>query len=213
MVRDEGSHCALGKHPGYPLKNLPKVIVVDANFIVAYCSSTTPPDDRARIEHFIERVEKAKAKVIFPMVCVAEFLVGADLAGIEFLNTLDKKACIQMADFNRAAAYELAQIDRAAIGAGDKKDESEANWQKIKIDRQLVATGKSLGAQLVISNDKGVRNNALRINMASMRIQELELPESARQMQLVPPAIKAVRKGKPVPLKVIKPLPRSAPKA
>ena len=197
------------------MKNLPKVIVVDTNFIVAYCSTTTPPDDRARIEHFIENVEKAKSKVVLPMVCVAEFLVGAELAGIEFLNTLERKTYIHMADFNKAAAYELAQIDRAAIGAGDKKDESEENWQKIKTDRQLVATGKSLGAQLVISNDKGVRNNALRINMQAMRIQELELPESSRQMHLVPPPIRTLPKpkGKPAPLKVVKPSPRPTPQA
>lgn len=192
---------------------LPKVIVVDANFIVAYCTATTPADDRARIENFIENAEKAKSKIIFPMVAVAEFLVGADLAGIEFLNTLDKKACILMADFNRAAAYELAQIDRAAKGAGDKKDESEEHWQKIKVDRQLVATGKSLGATLIISNDKNVRNNALRIGMEGTSIQDLELPESARQMLLVPASIKTRAKPKAVPLKVVRFRSKSTPDA
>lgn len=196
------------------MKTLPKVIVVDANFIIAYCSSKTTPDDRARIQHFIERVEKAKAKVVLPMVAVAEFLVGADLAGVEFLNTLDRKTHIQMADFNRAAAFELAQIDRAAIGSGDKKDESEEPWQKIKTDRQIVAIGKAQGAQLVISNDKNVRNNALRVNIQAMKIQELTLPESARQMHLVPPPIKSIPKAraKPTPLKVIKPSSRPVPK-
>ena len=188
------------------MKTLPKVIVVDANFIIAYCSSKTNSDDRARIEHFIERVEKAKAKVVFPMVAIAEFLVGADLAGVEFLNTMDRKAHIHMADFNRAAAFELAQIDRAAIGSGDKKDESEEPWQKIKTDRQIVAIGKAQGAQLVISNDKNVRNNALRVNIQAMKIQDLTLPESARQMHLVPALAKGVPKAKPKPtqLKVIK---------
>ncbi len=192
---------------------LPKVIVVDANFIVAYCSSTTSADDQARIQYFIERAEKARSKIVFPMVCIAEFLVGADLAGITFLKTLEKKACIFMADFNMAAAYELSLIDRAAIGAGDKKDESEENWQKIKIDRQLVATGKSLGAQLVISNDRGVRNNALRIGMQALGIQELELRESDRQMQLVPPLIATIKKPEPTTLKIVKAEPRSAPKS
>ncbi len=200
----------MGKHSRDPLKPLPKVIVVDANFMVAYCTATTPADDRARIENFIENAEKAKSKIVFPMVAVAEFLVGADLAGIEFLNTLDKKACILMADFNRAAAYELAQIDRAAKGAGDKKDESDEHWQKIKVDRQLVATGKSLGATLIISNDKNVRNNALRIGMESTRIQDLELPESARQMHLLPPPVKTRAKSKAVPLKVVRSSSKSA---
>ena len=193
------------------MSTLPKVVVVDANFIVSYCSSTTPADDRARINYFIERAEKSKSKIVFPMVCIAEFLVGAELAGIEFLKTLEKKSCIVMADFNMAAAYELSLIDRAAIGAGDKKDESEEPWQKIKTDRQLVATGKSLGAKLIISNDKGVRNNALRIGMDAMRIQELELSETDKQMTLVEP-IKTLPKVKPVPLKVVRPGPRPAPK-
>lgn len=204
----------MGKHPGHPLKKLPKVIVVDANFIIAYCSAKTPADDRARIEYFIECVEKSKSKVVFPMVAIAEFLVGADLAGVEFLNTLDRKTHIVMADFNRAAAFELAQLDRAAIGSGNKKDESEEPWQKIKIDRQIVAIGKALGAQLAISNDKNVRNNALRVNIQALTIQDLDLPDSARQMHLVPPVLPAQKgKKKPFPLKVIAPNPRKTPKA
>lgn len=122
------------------------------------------------------------------------------------LGQVHGKTYIVMADFNRASAFELAQLDRAAMGSGDKKDDSEEPWQKIKTDRQLVAIGKALGAQLVISNDKNVRNNALRVNIQAMTIQDLELPESARQMHLVPP-IKALAKGKQkrAPLKVIKP--------
>lgn len=184
------------------MKPLPQVIVVDANFIIAYCSKQTNSDDRERIEHLIARVEKSKTKVIFPMVAVAEFLVRADLAGVEFLNTLDRKAHIHMADFNRAAAFELAQIDRAAIGSGDKKDESIEPWQKVKTDRQVVAIAKAQGAQLVISNDKNVRNNALRVNIQAMKIQELPLPECARQMQLVPLLNSSIPEAKTKPTKL-----------
>jgi hypothetical protein len=154
-------------------------------------------------------VEKAKSKVVFPMVAIAEFLVGAELAGVKFLNTLDRKACIHMSDFNRAAAFELAQLDRAALGSRDKKDESEEPWQKIKTDRQIVAIGKALSAELVISNDKNVRNNALRVNIVGMKLQDLELPEAARQLTLVD-QIKVIKTAKAKP----KPLPlKSAPKA
>lgn len=166
------------------MKALPKVILVDANFIVAYVSPKTNSDDRARIDHFMDCAEKAKSKIVFPMPAIAEFLVGADLAGVDFLNRLDRKTFLVMADFNRAAAFELAQIDRAARNMGDKKDETNAPWQKIKVDRQIVAIGKSLGAALVISGDGSVRNNALRIGMDGMTIQELELPESAKQQKL-----------------------------
>lgn len=58
-----------------------------------------------------------------------------------------------MAPFDRAAAFECAQLDRAALGTNDKKDGLSTSWQKIKIDRQIVATGKAHGASLVISGD------------------------------------------------------------
>lgn len=64
----------------------------------------------------------------------------------------------------------------------------------------------------MISNDRGVRNDALRIGMIAMSIQELELPESARQMDLVPP-IKTPPKVKVARLKVIGPVPRPEPEA
>lgn len=186
------------------MKALPKVILVDANFIVAYVSPKTNSDDRARIDHFMDGAEKAKSKIVFPMPAIAEFLVGADLAGVEFLNRLDRKTFLVMADFNRAAAFELAQIDRAALNTGDKKDETIAPWQKIKVDRQIVAIGKSLGAALVISGDGSVRNNALRIGMQGMTIQELELPEAAKQQKLALVPVKKTRTKKPekpIPIK------------
>lgn len=154
---------------------------MDANFLVAIVSPKTSDDDRARIEYFFENAEKAKAKIVIPMPAVAEYLVGADIAALETFNKLEKKAFVWVAPFDRAAAFECAQLDRAAIGGGDKKDGAQAPWQKIKIDRQIVATGKACGATLIISGDEGVRNNALRVGMAAKTIQELDLPISARQ--------------------------------
>lgn len=195
----------MGKHPRTSLKTLPKVILVDANFIVAYISSKTAADDRARIDNFIERAEKSKSKIVFPMPAIAEFLVRAELAGIEFLNRLDKKTFLVMADFNRAAAFELSRIDRAALNVGDKKDETDAPWQKIKVDRQIIAIGKSLGATLVISDDSSVRNNALRVGMQGMTIQELELPEAAKQQKLALVPIKNPRINRPSKAVSLKP--------
>ncbi len=68
-------------------------------------------------------------------------------------------------------------------GAG-KKDGVQAQWQKIKIDRQIVAIAKSRGAQLIVSSDDGVRSNALRVGIQALTLQELELPESAKQGKL-----------------------------
>jgi predicted nucleic acid-binding protein len=175
---------------------LPSKLAVDANFLVALVDPELNPDDRARIDHLLARVDKAKSLIVIPMPALAEFLVGADQAGIEVMNKLERKAFIDLAPFDRAAAFECAQLDRAAIGGGalaakqgrnngsGKKDGVDAHWQKIKIDRQIVAIAKARGALLIVSRDDGVRSNALRVGIQALTVQELELPESAKQGKL-----------------------------
>jgi len=175
------------RHP-LSQNSLPKCILVDANFLVAQVDPKTSADDRARIEQFFAAVEKAKSRIVIPMPAVAEFLVRCDIAAIKTLNLLEKKSFVYMAPFDRLAAFECAQLDRAALGAGDKKDGSLEPWQKIKIDRQIVAIGKANGAHLVISADESVRNNALRVGMIAITIQELDL--APQQLDLIAKAPK-----------------------
>ena len=100
------------------------------------------------------------------------------------MNELERKKHFLIAPFDRAAAFECALLDRAALGAGDKKDGAIDPWQKVKIDRQIVAIGKANGARLVISGDAAVRSNAIRIGMDARTVHDLELPQSARQGKL-----------------------------
>lgn len=183
MGNNQRTYRGVGKYSGNKLKNL-KCTMVDANFLVAYVSPKTSEEDKARIDFPINSIEKSNGRIIIPMPAMAEYLVGADIAGIETINKLERKAYIYIAPFDRLAAFECALIDRAALGGGDKRDGSNLPWQKIKIDRQIVAIGKSLGATLVISQDEGVCKNALRVGINSCRIQELPLPESTRQHKL-----------------------------
>lgn len=165
-----------------------RVVAVDANFLVAWVSPGTSADDRARIEYLLETTEKAKGRFLIPMPAMAEYLVRADTAGLETMNRLERKSCVQLAPFDRAAAFECAQLDRAALGGGDKRDGVDEPWQKIKIDRQIIAIAKAYGATLVVSGDDGIRKNALRVGMQAVTLQELPLPESVRQRVLDLPA-------------------------
>jgi predicted nucleic acid-binding protein len=171
------------------MKFLPRVIVVDSNFIISYITKKdTTADDRAKMAHFIEEIDKSKSKVIFPMIAVSEFLVRADRAGIALLEELEKKACVMVADFDRGAAHELAKMERDALDAGDKRAGSEEPYQKIKVDRQIIAIGMAHGAKMVISRDDGVLSQATRLGLVAKRIQDLDLPESARQLTLITPS-------------------------
>jgi hypothetical protein len=172
---------------GHSLSNteFPKRILVDTNFVIAVLTRKgVSKDDLSRIDHFLKRVEKAKSKIIIPMPVVAEFLVRADVAGVEILKQFSKNSYIQLAPFDLAAAYDCALLDSAAIGRGDKKDGATDSWQKIKIDRQIVAIGKANGANLLISVDQGIRNNASRVNIEAKSIDQLEFPDLARQQEL-----------------------------
>lgn len=158
-----------------------RAIIVDCNLLVAWVSPKTSADDKDRLDFFLETASKHKQKIIIPMPVLAEFLVRTDAATAEWLAALERKSSIEIAPFDRMAAVDCALLDRAAIGSGDKKDGVDEPWQKIKIDRQIVAIGKSRSATLVVSDDKGIRSNALRCGMLALTIAELpQSPDSAQ---------------------------------
>jgi predicted nucleic acid-binding protein len=196
------------------MSTLPRCIVVDSNFIISYITKKdTTPDDRARIDHFISEVDKLKVKIIFPMISISEFLVKADRASVAFLDELQRKSTVFMADFDRGAAHELAKMERDALaGPGGKRAGSEDPYQKIKVDRQIVAIGLAHGAKMIVSRDEGVRTQAIRLGLAAKRIQDLDLPESEKQLNLIAQAPKGRRLNiRRTPLAVAPPSPAAAP--
>lgn len=196
------------------MSSLPRCIVVDSNFIISYITKKdTTPDDRARIDHFISEVDKLKVKIIFPMISISEFLVKADRASVAFLDELQRKSTVFVADFDRGAAHELAKMERDALAGPDgKRAGSEEPYQKIKVDRQIVAIGLAHGAKMIVSRDEGVRTQATRLGLAAKRIQDLELPESEKQLNLIAQAPKGRRLNfRRTPLAVAPPSPAAAP--
>ena len=178
------------------MSSLPRCIVVDSNFIISYITKKdTTASDRARIDHFISEVDKLKIKIVFPMISISEFLVKADRASVAFLEELERKSTVFVADFDRGAAHELAKMEREALaGPGGKRAGSEEPYQKIKLDRQIVAIGLANGAKMIVSRDEGVRTQATRLGLNAKRIQDLELPESAKQLTLIAQAAPKARR-------------------
>lgn len=161
---------------------LPRIVAIDANVLI--CNGSGSGDRKEKIEHLLSRIDKAKGKVIIPTPAIAEYLVRADKAGLAVLDALQKRSSVVVATFDLAAAYETALIDAAAIGRDDKRDGSEQAWQKIKVDRQIVAIAKSQGAKLIVSDDEGVRDTAARVGISAVNIDALPLPDHARQTKL-----------------------------
>jgi predicted nucleic acid-binding protein len=168
-----------------------KAIAIDCNVLVAWCSKGTAQDDQARLDHFLEQVGKRRQRLIIPMPVLAEFLVRTDTATTGWLAGLEKRSSVVAAPFDRIAAFECAAMDRAALGAGDKKDGLNTPWQKIKIDRQIIAIAKAQGATLIITSDDGLRKTALRVGMSALSVGELQLPLMQRELPGVPPVKKS----------------------
>jgi hypothetical protein len=163
---------------------LPRCIAIDANFLVAWGHAKTSSDDAARIASFLAQVDKEKVTLIVPMPAFAEYLVRADAGTLLAMQAFEKKAFVRLAPFDRAAAFECAKLDRAALNAGDKKDGVKDSWQKVKIDRQIIAIADANGAKLIISGDSSLRAHAARSGIQAMQIKDIPLPEAAKQRVL-----------------------------
>ena len=165
----------------------PKRIVVDANFLVALLNPALDSESRLRINSFVSQIEKQGCSIIIPMPVMAEYLVGADQAALKSMQILERKKFVIMANFDRTSAYECAQLDRSARSGGkDKRDGVEQPWQKIKLDRQVLAVGKAQGATLVISRDAGVQSSAARCGIECLWINDLGLAAEDQQLALLP---------------------------
>ena len=161
---------------------LHQLVALDCNALVLLCGQAC--DDRTRVEYLLDSLNKSKGRVLLPTPVIAEFLVGADAASLTFQTALIKRSGVVLGPFDLKAAHEAALIDGAALFRRDKKDSSTKPWQKIKIDRQIVAIAKAAGAGLIVSNDADIHVTAARVGIRAARVEELEFPDSARQGEI-----------------------------
>lgn len=89
------------------------------------------------------KLSKSKERIVIPAPVLPELLTAApSLESV--LEKINGFAVFVVSAFGTRAAYELAEMTRAAAEAGDKKQRTGAPWQKIKVDRQIVAIAKSV---------------------------------------------------------------------
>ena len=162
------------------------IVALDANCLVAWSSQRAADRiDQARLEHLLDKVASAGGKLIIATPALAEFLVGIDEAASDWINVLDRKRSVFVAPFDRRCAFECSLLDKAALGKGDKKGGRKDAWQRIKIDRQIVAVARLNQVTLIVTNDVGLRATATAAGITASRIDELPLPDSARQQSLL----------------------------
>src|SRR5258708_16501301 len=126
--------------------------VFDNTFLcLLFHPEAKPPNDskgkpvtrcKDRIDQLVSELEARHAKIIIPTPALAELLVLAGPDYVKYLNEINGRSCFKVADFDQRAAIQAALQMAAAITAGDKRSGTQAEHQKVKYDRQIVAIAK-----------------------------------------------------------------------
>lgn len=131
-----------------------------------------------RIEHLIIQLDREKTTLIVPTPALSEVLVLAEDAGPAMLDRISRSSRIRVADFDTRAAVEVAAMTREALRQGDKFGGSDSPWQKVKVDRQIIAIARVNGASTIYSDDKNLAKFAERVGLAVIPLRALPLPEA-----------------------------------
>lgn len=103
----------------------------------------------------------------------------------KFIERMSRTSSILLAPFDILEALEAAAMAREALAAGDKRGGATGEYQKVKVDRQIVAIAKFHGAAIIYSNDADVRTLAHATGISVIGVEELPLPAQPNEPELL----------------------------
>ena len=139
------------------------------------CSVTKAKE---RIDYLVSDLGKRHEKILIPTPALSELLINAGAAGAEFVNKLNKSSRFELWPFDQIAAIEVAlSLNRAKkLGSKRGKHGKDVPWAKVKFDHQIVAICKCRKAQVLYSDDPGLRTFAEHCGLRVVGLAELPLP-------------------------------------
>lgn len=145
--------------------------------------ATKTPISRAadRVNYLADQLQERGVIILIPTPVLAEFLT---FAAPDYLIEINQSAWFEVAPFDQRAAIEAALALRRAMapgGPGKKLGISDTTWQKIKVDRQIVAIGKARGVTEVYTTDSDVITLARESNLKAIHVADLSLPPDEQQ--------------------------------
>ncbi len=163
------------------------LVVFDTQFVALLLHpSARVPDDPAmsapvtnaagRIALLVSILEEQGAIILIPTPALAEFLVLAKADGPKYLNELRDHAAFKIEPFDELAAVEAGAMEVTARTEGDKRGGATGDWQKVKVDRQVVAIAKTRNAARIYSDDPDIRALGKREDIPVVGVHELPLP-------------------------------------
>jgi hypothetical protein len=168
------------------------MVLLDATaFSLLVNPHANPPKDPAtgqpvsdageRFQLLKVQIEKSGNTILIPTPALSEVLVSIGDAAPKVIELLNKSARFKIADFDQRAAVELAAMTRDAIRTGDKKSGWAEPWQKVKLDRQIIAIARVNQVEQIYSDDLSVKHFAEQIGMKVVQTWEMPLPPGESQ--------------------------------
>ena len=141
---------------------------------------------RRRVELLVETLWKARQKIIIPTPVTAELLTAIGPDAQQYMDIIGRSRLFEVASFDPKCAIELACLNRDVFAAHDPKGIEP--YQKVKIDRQIIAIFKAAGVEQVYTDDVGMAKRARLCEMIPVSVAELALPPEQSQMSIRFPA-------------------------
>lgn len=161
-------------------------IAIDATALSILLNPKSPMPvelGRERINGFIAKAERDRRKLIIPTPATAELLTAIGPNSADYIRVINRKAVFEVKPFDEVAAMELAFLNRDVFGALDKKNGLEP-WQKIKVDRQIIAIAKVADCEQILTEDTALANRARLCDIEATKLADLPIPDSAKQGEL-----------------------------
>ena len=138
---------------------------------------------KRRAEFLVESLGKDRQRIIIPTPAVAEILTVIGPDAQQYFDIIGRSRLFEVAAFDSRCAIELACLNRDVFAETDAKNAAEP-YQKIKVDRQIVAIFKVAGVGQVYTDDEGLSKRARLCGMTPVSVAELPMPTDDRQMAI-----------------------------
>jgi hypothetical protein len=141
---------------------------------------------KERLEALIEEIAATDDVIIIPSPVLSEIIIKIPNRADELLKRIKGSPWFKVEAFDAAAAVELGLRTAKAMAAGDKREGMQADWTKVKFDRQIVSIAIVTNAALIISDDGDIAAIGERWNVLVKSIEDLPIPSD-----LIPPPLLA----------------------
>lgn len=138
---------------------------------------------KERADGLVQDLQKSRRKIVLPTPACAELLTAIGPDAQQYINTVSRSRVFEIASFDARCAAELALLNRDTFAAHDKKNNLEP-YQKIKLDRQIIAICKVSGVTVIYTDDHGLSKRAKMCGIDAIGIAAIRIPEDSKQMRL-----------------------------